>query len=183
MSRTKQVEGLVAQRHALLEHLRSTTDDGVVQSLIDLYANAVDEDPPPGTGLDVLEQLATRVERCFADLADERWDLPDEQFKALGGTAEMGIARLLTTLYRTARQTGAPTPPETRDAAVAALVWQSADQMEGAVHVVLDTGEEYVLGSGQPERTVRTDADTLLAVATGLIPPEQAPEGLEAVAR
>jgi uncharacterized protein (TIGR03083 family) len=172
----------------------------VVAHLIERYVEALTGTLPPGdqgasdadvrspaglgagddpAGLLVeLDQDATQLEEHFAERAEERWQLPAEEFGKLGGTSGMGVSGLLLDLHRHIHQISkavgkrVPVPEESRDATAAALAWLVGDKVEAPVQVVLEDGDDYVIGSGPPEGVLRTDHDALIAVATGTARPE-----------
>lgn len=188
MPATTNVEGMVAQRQALSAWLRdlpaTAWGEGVraaVAGLCAAYVRAVDRDVPVTVpddrvrAAEALDRVAQGVEATFADEADERWDtLSREDFRREGGTTEMGIDELMARLYLTAVELGAPVVSEARSAAVAAVVWRASDMVEAPVRIVLDGGEDYVVGPGEPEGTLTTDADTVLQVAYGVVGPGEA---------
>ena len=122
------VEGLVAQRQALVAFLRSLKDDewratapsgatvaDVVHALLGAYAAALagsldqpraERDIPGDVADDApalvegLDRLGSELERTFAERADQRWELPTERFGDIGGTAGMGIAPVLLDVHR-----------------------------------------------------------------------------------
>ena len=198
MPATRNVEGMVAQRRALSQWLRGLPPESwgepvrtAVDRLCRLYVQAVDRDLPvvvPDDRIgaaDALDRIGGATELTFSEAADDRWDeLSRDEFREEGGTTAMGVEGLMASLYLTARHldeaTGRPVPvPEgAREAAVAAVVWRASALIEAPVHVVLDDGTDYVVGAGDPEAVLETDADALLAVAAGQADPsEMAAEG------
>lgn len=187
MPPTTNVAGMVAQRQALSAWLRDGSPDAwneavrsQVERLCAAYVRAVDRDvavtvPDDRHGAaDLLDRIAQGAEATFAEQADERWDdLPRDEFRRQGGTTEMGIDGLIAALYMAALELGAPVPPESREAAVAAVVWRASDKVEAPVRIVLDTGDEFVVGPGEPEGTVTADADAVLQVAGGVTRPSE----------
>lgn len=187
MTSTHHVEGLSAQRRALTSWLRdlpsAAWDDrtqGVVERVCRLYKDAVDDSitmtvplENPVAAADALDRLADAVERRFAEVADDRWDLPRDEFRRLEGNTEMGVEALMAELYDVARQLDVPMPAAARDAAVAAVVWRAADKVEAPVRIVLTGGRDYVVGSGEPEGVVHTDEAAVLDVATGRARPDE----------
>lgn len=188
MPATTNVEGMVAQRQSLSRWLRDLPVDEwnervrvAVEELCAAYVRAVDRDVPvivPGDragAADTLDRVGQGVEATFADEADERWDtLSRQDFRREGGTTGMGIDELIARLYLTAVELGAPVVAEARSAAVAAVVWRASDMVEAPVRIVLHGGEDYVVGPGEPEGTLTTDADTVLQVAYGVVGPGEA---------
>jgi len=177
---------MVAQREALSGWLRERPPDGwndsvraVVERLCTTYVRAVDSDvdvtvPDDRTGAaDTLDRIGRGAELTFADRADDRWELSRHEFRAQGGTTEMNIDEVIAALYVAAVELGAPIPPEARDAAVAAVVWRASDKVEAPVRIVLDTGTDYMVGPGEPEAVLETDADAVLQVATGVSDPSE----------
>jgi hypothetical protein len=189
-TRAHNVEGMVAQRRALVEYLRSLPPDAwteelraVVRHLADRYADAlagVDVAvPDEGDPVDRLERCAEALERHFAEVAEHRWHLSREEFGRMEGTSGMDVVSLLLDLHRHAHQIGewvgrpVPVPDEARDATAAALAWLAGDKVEAPVQVVLEDGDDYVIGSGPPEAVLHTDHDALVAVATGAARPDE----------
>jgi hypothetical protein len=184
---TRNVEGLSAQRRAITSWLRDLPsagwdDDaqGAVERVCRLYQDAVDASitmtvpvDNPVAAADALDRLADAVERRFAELADDRWDLSREEFRRLEGNTDMGVEALMAELYDVARRLDIPVPSTARDAAVAAVVWRAADKVEAPVRIVLTGGRDYVVGSGDPEGVVHTDEAAVLDVATGRADPEE----------
>jgi hypothetical protein len=193
---TNNVEGLVAQRRALVDYLRALPSDAwtdevraVVRHLADRYADALagaDVEVPdagdpgdPGHQVDQLEQCAEALERHFAEVAEDRWHLSREEFGRVEGTSGMDMASVLLDLHRHAHQLGelvgrpVPVPDEARRATAAALAWLAGGKVEAPVQVVLEDGDDYVIGSGPPEAVLRTDHDALVAVATGEARPDE----------
>jgi hypothetical protein len=192
MPATHNVAGMVAQRQALsawLRDLPATTWSGDVRILVDrlcrLYVRAADRDVPVVVpddrhdAADVLDRIGAATELTFSESADDRWDLPRDEFRAEGGTTEMGVEGLMASLYLTAGElgelTGVPVaiPDDARDAAVAAVVWRASGLIEAPVHIVLDDGSDYVVGAGDPEAVLETDHEAVLAVAAGHADPRE----------
>lgn len=186
MPPTRNVEGLSAQRRALTSWLRdlpsASWDDevrGAMERVCRLYTSAVDESvrmtvplDDPVSAADALDRLADAVERRFAEIADDRWDLSREEFRRVEGTTDMGVEALMAELHDVARRLDVPVPSTALDAAVAAVVWRASDKVEAPVRIVLTSGSDYVVGSGEPEGVVHTDEDAVLDVATGRAQPE-----------
>lgn len=193
MTTTHNVEGLAAMRRALTCWVRDLGTDrwdervqGLVRRVARRYVDAVDRevvvDVPlrdPVAAADALERLGEAVERRFAEAADHRWDLSWEEFRRLNGTSEMGLEELLAELHDVCRALEVPVPPAARDAAVAAVVWRAADKVEAPVRVVLTSGADYVVGSGEPEGVLQADAEAVLDAVTG----RARPQDLEAAGR
>lgn len=186
MPATHNVAGMVAQRQALSQWLRALPADvwsESVRTLVDrlcrLYVRAADRDvsvvvpDERHAAADVLDRIGTATELTFSEAADDRWDLPREEFRAEGGTTEMGVEGLMASLYLTAVELAELTgvsvalPEDAREAAVAAVVWRASDLIEAPVHIVLDDDSDYVAGAGDPEAVLKTDHEALLAVACG----------------
>jgi len=196
VDRTRNVEGLVAQRRALVHWLEALpgpdwTPDvcRVVARLVDQYADALtgtlgptqeatshgpaEGDDPAGL-LAELIRSAEDYESSFADEADDRWDeLSRDEFRDVGGTTGLGMSGVVLALHRAAHALGrltgrpVPVPPESQEAAVAALSWLAGDKVEAPVRVVIEGGPDFVIGSGPVTGTLRTDHDALIAVAIG----------------
>jgi hypothetical protein len=191
---TRNVEGLIAQRRALVGWLEDLPAEawteevrGVVAGVVDEYADALTgtldsaqratSHGPVGdpAGLVAeLVRLANQLEASFAEEADARWDdWSRSEFREAGGTTGMGITGLLLVLHRAAHTLGrltgrpVPVPPESQEAAVAALSWLAGDKVEAPVRVVIEGGPDFVIGSGPVTGTLRTDHDALIGVAAG----------------
>lgn len=197
MPATHNVEGMIAQRRALSAWLRELpveawSDDvrRVVDRLCRLYVQAVDGSPAAAVPDDrveaaaTLDRIAGAAETTFAEHADDRWDLPRDEFRAEGGTTEMGIEGVMASLHIAAvelrRLTGrdVPIPDDAREAAIAAVVWRASGTIEAPVRIVVEDGSEYMVGAGEPEATVHADHEAVLAVACGWREPaELAAEG------
>lgn len=186
MPGTHNVEGMVAQREALSRWLRDLPverwDEAtreVVERLCAAYVRAVDRETgvsvpdDRAAAADVLDRVGQGTEMTFAERADDRWELPRDEFRAEGGTTEMGIDDVMAALYLAAVELGAPVVPEAREAAVAAVVWRAADKVEAPVRIVLSTGTDYMVGPGEPEATLEADPEALLAVAAGVGRPDE----------
>jgi hypothetical protein len=177
MGTTTNVAGLAAQRTALAEWLRTLPQDvwnetvrSVVNAACDRYVEAAESDADvivpddPRKAADILDRIGVATELTFTD--------KDEP-----GNKQGGIDVVMRELFELAgylgRLTGHPvaTPPEARDAAVAAAVWRAADKVEAPVRIILDTGADYVVGAGEPEGVVHTDSEAVLEVAGGRADP------------
>lgn len=185
MPATGNVAGMVALREALSRRLREMPADAwsesvrtLVERVCAAYVRAVDRDvavtvPDDRVGAaDALDRLGIGTEATFADRADDRWELARDEFRAEGGTTEMGIDELLATLYVAALRLDAAVPSEAREAAVAAVVWRASDKVEAPVRIMLDSGGDYMVGPGEPEATLATDHDAVVQVAAGVAEPE-----------
>lgn len=186
MPATHNVDGMIAQRRALSDWLRALPVEAwndevrrVVDRLCRLYVEAVDGElavavpDDRGEAAAVLDRIAGAAELSFAEAADDRWDLPREEFRAEGGTTEMGIAGVMASLHIAAVELGRVTgravaiPDDAREAAIAAVVWRASGTNEAPVRIVVGNGEEYMVGPGEPEATLYTDHEAVLAVACG----------------
>lgn len=186
MPATRNVEGMIAQRRALSEWLRRLPVEAwsdevrrVVDRLCRLYVEAVDGELEVAVpddrvaAAETLDRIAGAAELTFAEAADDRWDLPREEFRAEGGTTEMGIEGVMASLHIAAVELGrlagrdVPIPDDAREAAVAAVVWRASGTNEAPVRIVVEDGREYMVGPGEPEATVHTDHEAVLAVACG----------------
>ena len=189
-------EAFVAQRHSLVQYLRGLPGDAwtdelraQVSELVAAYRDALagtsDETTADadhnvtGGDLDDLEQLAARLEATYSEQSDDRWDRPVEEMRTRHPVG-IGVQTLMYDVHRRvhdiAKATGtAFEPPEEVTAAVAAaVVWRLSGHVEVPIRVVVGDGaEEYMLGGGEPEATLRTDHDALVAVATGHAAPAE----------
>lgn len=192
MPATHNVEGMIHQRQALSSWLRALPVEAwsdevrrVVDRLCRLYVRAVDGDVEVAVPDDrveaaaTLDRIAGAAELTFADRADDRWELPRDEFRAEGGTTEMGIEGVMAGLHIAAVELGrltrrdVPVPDDARDAAIAAVVWRASGTNEAPVRIVLENGAEYMVGPGEPEATLHADHEAVLAVACGWSDPSE----------
>lgn len=186
MPATHNVDGMIAQRRALSEWLRGLPVESwndevrqVVDRLCRLYVEAVDGERAVAvpddrvSAADTLDHIAGAAELTFAEAADDRWDLSRDEFRAEGGTAEMGIEGVMASLHIAAVALGRLTgrevviPDDAREAAIAAVVWRASGTNEAPVRIVVEDGREYMVGPGEPEATLYADHEAVLAVACG----------------
>jgi hypothetical protein len=120
-----------------------------------------------------------RLEATYAEQSDDRWDGPTDQMRTRHPIG-IGVQTLMYDVHRRAtqiaRMTGVPFAPgqAVTEAVAAAVVWRVGGHVEVPVRVVIEgSDEEYMLGGGEPEATVRTDHDGLVAVATGRATPQE----------
>jgi len=158
------VEGLSAQRRAITSWLR------------ELPSSAWDRR---------VQQAITRMQRLYTDAADHSitaevpLDSPVAAADALDRLADavewhaVRSDALMAELYDVARAPGVPTPSTAREAAVAAVVWRAADKVEAPVRIVLTSGRDFVVGSGDPEGVLHTDDEAVVDVATGRADPDE----------
>lgn len=195
---SRNVAGMLAQRWALVAHLgtvdtmawnRPLDGDGDtlharLLDLVRLHGTVLGEedltaDLDPAELLDEFDRRADLVERHLADIGDDRWHLSIDEFGAVGGTARMAVHRLVAESVLLALQAGAPVPPPAREAAAAAVAWRAGDNVEVVALVQLRggerTGPELVVGGGEPEVTVRTDALSFICAGFGLSDPRSSP--------
>lgn len=187
----KNVSGMLAQRWALISHLgyldgdswRQASDRGGatllddVEAVVELYGTVLGE-PPFGGGddhrawLDELDRRGDLVEAELTATADDRWDMDVDAFRAVGGTAQMAIHRLMAELVVLALRAGAPVPPPAREAAAAAVAWRAGENVDVPALVVLEDcgphGRELVVGGGEPVLTVHTTALAFVRAGFGL---------------
>ena len=186
MPATHNVDGMIAQRRALSDWLRDLPSEAwndevrrVVDRLCRLYVEAVDRERTVAVpddrvaAAETLDRIAGAAELTFAEAADDRWDLPRDEFRAEGGTTSMGIEGVMASLHMAAVELGRVTgrdvaiPDDAREAAVAAVVWRASGTNEAPVRIVVGNGEEYMVGPGEPEATLYADHEAVLAVACG----------------
>lgn len=190
MPATHNVDGMIAQRRALTAWLRALPAEAwndevrrVVDRLCRLYVLAVDGELAVAVADDrveaaaTLDRIAGAAELTFAEAADDRWDLPRDEFRAEGGTTEMGIEGVMASLHIAAVELGrltgreVPIPDDAREAAIAAVVWRASGTIEAPVRIVVEDGKEYMVGPGEPEATLYADHSAVLAVACGRAEP------------
>lgn len=183
-------EAFVAQRRTVVEYLRSLpesawTDEvtAAVSDIVSAYRDAlggtndetlaVADDDAAGGGIDELEQIGPELEATYAQESDERWDRPTEELRTRHPIG-IGVQTLMYDVHRRAseisRATGVPftAAADVTAAVAAAVVWRVAGHVEVPVRVVVRGGaDELMLGGGEPEGTLRTDHDAIVAVATG----------------
>lgn len=186
MPATHNVDGMAAQRRALSNWLRALPGEAwddevrrVVDRLCRLYVEAVDGEMAVAVpddrvaAADTLDRIAGAAELTFAEAADDRWELPRDEFRAEGGTTEMGIEGVMASLHIAAVELGrltgrgVPIPDDAREAAIAAVVWRASGTNEAPVRIVVEDGSEYMVGPGEPEATLYADHEAVLAVACG----------------
>ena len=124
-----------------------------------------------------LDRVASLAEEWFDEVAEERWDLDVDEVRALGATNGMSTATLASDVYLHVQELGdavgdeVALPPEAIEAAAAGVAWRAGEWVDGAVHVVVADGGDYIIGASEPGGTLHTDPEALLLVATGRVEP------------
>jgi hypothetical protein len=167
MPASHNIEGLSAQRRAITSWLRelpsSAWSEQVQQAVARmqrLYVDAVD-----AVDRSVIAEVPLDSPVAAADALDRLADAVE--WHAVRSDA------LMAELYDIARTLDVPTPSTAREAAVAAVVWRAGDKVEASVRIVLASGRDFVVGSGDPEGVLRTDDEAVVDVATGRADPEE----------
>jgi hypothetical protein len=187
-------EAFIAQRRALVDYLRALPDeawtddvrtrvDELVAAYREALAGTADETTAEadaggrGGTVDDLERVAAALESTYAQQSHDRWDGPTDALRTRHPIG-IGVQTLMYDVHRRAQEiataAGRPfqPPADVTKALAAAVVWRVSGHVEVPVRVVIGD-DEYMLGGGEPEGTLHTDHDGLVAVATGHAAPEQ----------